>query len=120
MHKQLYYHLAKQYEVLLTLVSITRGSINYATETSTETVTEIPHKAIPLPWQICREYFKGLTSHNEKYERTYFFKTSQHLETNKFYLLHDDVRYNFKDVIELSSGFYIVVASAQAGEPSDE
>lgn len=120
MHKQLYYHLARQYEIQLTLVSVVRGAIDNETETSTETVTEVTHKAIPLPWRIAREYFKGITSHIEKYERVYFFKTTYDLETNKYYLLHDDNRYNIKEVIELSSGYYMVVTTAQAGEPADE
>lgn len=120
MHQQLYYHLARQYEQTLTLVSVTRGTIDNTTETSTETVTNISHKAIPLTWQISREFFKGLTSHNEKYERVFFFETSYKLEVNKYYLLLNDVRYNFKDVVELSSGYYLVMATAQAGEPTDE
>lgn len=116
MHRLLYYRLAKIYEQSLTLVTKITGEIDYTTGEAATAQTITPAKAVVMPVKVCSEFFKGLVSHSNRLERSFFFEIDIPFNQDNTHILLDGQRYNIKETINLSSGYWLVMCTAQNGD----
>ncbi len=114
-YKQIYYGF-REHERSIRFYSDQIGDIDYERGQGGLTSTKYDAKAIVLPLSIAREFFKGMVSQDDKYERCFFMKLKDVNVYPAYHIVYKGERYNVKDSIKLDDTYTLLTCKAVRGE----
>lgn len=118
-YKQIYYGF-REYEKSISVYKYEIGEIDYTKGKGGLSATKYQAKAIVLPLTIAREFFKGMVSQDDKFERSFFLKLKDVSIYPSYYIVLKGERYNVKETITLDDTYSLLTCKAVRGEATYE